>query len=125
MRYFFYVAILFTSFCWGQQLTISKNSRVYVVPDGMTVAAMSAVTLQEDSGLVNSSVILLPAEGYFKLNSANAYLEAEGIGPETTANFMSGISHKAQIDVVLTQGVVSNFNWEWPIFQILKFLFYQ
>jgi len=100
---------LFVSFCWGQELTLSNDSRLYVAPSGMAVVAKGGVTLKDTAGLVNSSEVVLPTEGFFKLATSTAYLEATEIAPNTTANFMSGISNKAQIDLVLTQGVTANF----------------
>ena len=100
---------LFVSFCWGQELTLSNDSRIYVAPSGMTVAAKGGVTLKDAAGLVNSAEVVLPTQDFFKLASPTAYLEAAGIAPNATANFMSGISNKAQIDLVLTQGVRANF----------------
>ena len=100
---------MFVSFCWGQELTLSNDSRLYVAPSGMAVVAKGGVTLKDTAGLVNSSEVVLPTEGFFKLASSTAYLEATEIAPNTTANFMSGISNKAQIDLVLTQGVTASF----------------
>ena len=100
---------LFVSFCWGQELTLSNDSRIYVAPSGMTVAAKGGVTLKDAAGLVNSAEVVLPTQDFFKLASPTTYLEAAGIAPNATANFMSGISNKAQIDLVLTQGVRANF----------------
>ena len=103
------VSLLFVSFCWGQELSLSNESRVYVAPSGMTVSAKGGVVLKDAAGLVNSAEVVLPTDSFFKLASPTAYLEAAGIAPNATANFMSGISNKAQIDLVLTQGVVANF----------------
>ena len=100
---------LFVSFCWGQELSLSNDSRMYVAPSGMTVAAKGGVTLKDAAGLVNSAEVVLSTGDFFKLASPTAYLEAAGITPNATANFMSGISNKAQIDLVLTQGVRANF----------------
>lgn len=75
----------------------------------MTVAVKGEVTLKDTAGLVNSAEVVLPTNGFFKLASPTAYLEAAGIVPNATANFMSGISNKAQIDLVLTHGVRANF----------------
>lgn len=103
------VSLLFVSFCWGQELSLSNESRVYVAPSGMTVIAKGGVVLKDVAGLVNSAEVVLPTDSFFKLASPTAYLEAAGIAPNATANFMSGISNKAQIDLVLTQGVAANF----------------
>lgn len=100
---------LFVSFCWGQELSLSNDSRMYVAPSGMTVAAKGGVTLKDAAGLVNSAEVVLSTGDFFKLASPTAYLEAAGIAPNATANFISGISNKAQIDLVLTQGVGANF----------------
>ena len=103
------VSLLFVSFGWGQELSLSNESRVYVAPSGMTVSAKGGVVLKDAAGLVNSAEVVLPTDSFFKLASPTAYLEAAGIAPNATANFMSGISNKAQIDLVLTQGVAANF----------------
>lgn len=103
------VSLLFVSFGWGQELSLSNESRLYVAPSGMTVSAKGGVVLKDAAGLVNSAEVVLPTDSFFKLASPTAYLEAAGIAPNATANFMSGISNKAQIDLVLTQGVAANF----------------
>ena len=55
---------LFLSFCWGQDLTLSNDSRLYVAPTGMAVVAKGGVTLKDTAGLVNSSEVVLPTEGF-------------------------------------------------------------
>ena len=55
---------LFVSFCWGQELTLSNDSRLYVAPSGMAVVAKGGITLKDTAGLVNSSEVVLPTEGF-------------------------------------------------------------
>lgn len=51
-------------FCWGQELTLSNDSRLYVAPSGMAVVAKGGVTLKNTAGLVNSAEVVLPT-GFF------------------------------------------------------------